>query len=401
MKTPKGTKDSSPENEKLKTLVLNECEKIFRNYNAEKMDTPTFELYSILMNKYENVDKEIFILENKKENGEKCALRYDLTVPFSRYIKMNNIKKMKRYQIGKVFRRDQPSKNRYREFTQCDYDCLGKNIELLSDIETLELLKNILDNLVKKFNLPEYIIKVNNRKILFQILELSFIPKELFQKVCSSIDKLDKYDWNFITNELVEKGLTENSIQKLKTFITNNNLDFLEDESEMNLILKSDLVVLDLSLARGLDYYTGIIFEVVLKNEKSLSIAGGGRYDELCNIPCIGFSLGIDRILPYLSYKNEQFLKAWIIQIGDNKELSLYKLEILTLLRKNDISVDAKMKISKSKKEFKFIAEKEIPYAIIIGENERKEKKISIKNIKTRKQETLSIEEAVSFLKNN
>ena len=137
MKTPKGTRDSNPEKEYARSEMLGECERVFELYGGKRMDTPTFELYDMLMEKYQNDDteKEIFVLESKKENSEKCALRYDLTVPFSRYVKMNRIKSMKRYQIGKVFRRDKPSPGRYREFMQCDYDCLGKNDEVRTDIE--------------------------------------------------------------------------------------------------------------------------------------------------------------------------------------------------------------------------------------------------------------------------
>ena len=157
------------------------------------------------------------------------------------------------------------------------------------------------------------------------------IPPELFDGVCSSIDKLDKYSWDIIGEEIIGKGVDIESVGKLKMIIENNKLD--DDPSNLNDILQNTSnTVLDLSLARGLNYYTGTIFEVVLKDVKSPSIAGGGRYDDLCGIPCIGFSLGIDRILNYCSYRKPNNIKAWVIEINDNNndKISLYRLKIDT-----------------------------------------------------------------------
>ena len=220
MKTPKGTRDSDPNTERLRQEILKDCERIFALFDAKRMDTPSFELYDILIKEKE--DKEIFILENKKDSGEKCGLRYDLTVPFSRYVKMNNIKYMKRYQIGKVFRRDKPSPGRYREFTQCDYDCLGNNNSTLTDIETLQILNMLFKNLKEKFNLPNYIIRINSREILQDIMIKSGIPEDLFSTICSSIDKLDKCDWKEVSIEMSNKGLSEKSINILQNILFGN-----------------------------------------------------------------------------------------------------------------------------------------------------------------------------------
>ena len=271
-KVPKGTRDSTPEIEKLRQKLIEECEKQFLLFNAVRMDTPTFEIYSTLMEKYDDDEntKEIYVLENKNENGEKCGLRYDLTVPFSRYTKTNRIEKMRRYQIGKVFRRDNPSPGRYREFYQCDYDCLGNNIEWATDTETLLLLNSILSIFKNKYNLPNYTIRINSREILSDMMLACNIPLEMFSLVCISIDKLDKCDWNIVSKELREKGLTDESINKLfvilgsvddsfsESFLKNNNIDFVNEETrnKINKVLKNlndnnVPAVLDLKIARG------------------------------------------------------------------------------------------------------------------------------------------------------
>jgi histidyl-tRNA synthetase len=394
LKTPKGTRDSDVETEKLRSEILKECERIFLLYNAKRIDTPCFELYDLLMSKYED-EKEIFVLENKKENGEKCGLRYDLTVPFSRYVKMNQIKRMRRYQIGKVFRRDKPSPGRYREFMQCDYDNLGKNEEVLTDIETLTLLNDILQNLQKKFNLPDYIIRINSRENLSNIMKQCEIPENLFSSICSSIDKLDKCDWKEVCDEIKGKGLSDICIEKLEKILYSNDIV----DNKIQEILNQNLpVVQDLKLARGLSYYTGLIFEVVLKNQKSPSISGGGRYDNLCGIPCVGFSLGIDRILNYVKYEFIQNVKVWVLEINreQNKDITNYRMKIVKLFRDNNISCDTSLKSKTVKKQMKYASDNKIKFVVILGETEYQENTITIKNMTLKEQKTIPISE-ISF----
>jgi histidyl-tRNA synthetase len=395
LKTPKGTRDSDPETEKLRQEIIKECERNFILYGAKRIDTPCFERYDLLAGKYEE-EKEIFVLENKKETGEKCALRYDLTVPFSRYVKMNSVKKMKRFQIGKVFRRDKPSPGRYREFIQCDYDNLGKNDELLTDIETLTLLNSILKNLQQKFCLPEYIIRINSRQILSDIMLQADIPQNLFPDICSSIDKLDKTEWSEVSNEMKRKGLSETSIEKLKDILYSNSENNIDDK--MKEILTQDLpIVLDIKLARGLHYYTGLIFEVVLKNQKSPSISGGGRYDNLCGIPCVGFSLGIDRILDYVKCEFVQNLKIWVIEINreKKKEITDYRMKIVKMLRENNIACDTSMKTkpSSTKKQMKYASDNKIPYVVILGETECAQNSLTIKSMSKKEQKSFPLKD--------
>ena len=400
MKTPKGTRDSDPYKETLRSEVLRECERVFELYGGKRMDTPTFELYDMLMEKYQNdeTEKEIFVLESKKENSEKCALRYDLTVPFSRYVKMNRIKNMKRYQIGKVFRRDKPSPGRYREFMQCDYDCLGKNDEIRTDIETLTLLNDILNVLKEKFGLPDYIIRINSREIINDMLIQSDVPESLFSTICSSIDKLDKLSWNEVKIEIKEKGAPEISLEKLEKCLFIDNM--LEND-KMKKILKEIMPLkFDKGLMRGLVYYTGIIFEVVLKDEKSLSIAGGGRYDNLCDIPCVGFSLGIDRILEYVKLEKKASVQVWVLEINrENKiEITDYRSEIVTSLRKQGISCDTSLKSKQKpvKKQFKYASDNNIPFVVIIGETEYNNQLVTLKDMNNKTQKTINLNELYS-----
>ena len=396
MKTPKGTRDSDPNTERLRQEILKDCERIFALFDAKRMDTPSFELYDILIKEKE--DKEIFILENKKDSGEKCGLRYDLTVPFSRYVKMNNIKYMKRYQIGKVFRRDKPSPGRYREFTQCDYDCLGNNNSTLTDIETLQILNMLFKNLKEKFNLPNYIIRINSREILQDIMIKSGIPEDLFSTICSSIDKLDKCDWKEVSIEMSNKGLSEKSINILQNILFGN--EKIDTES-IDKILKLDIPVkLDLTLARGLSYYSGLIFEVVLQDQKSLSISGGGRYDNLCGIPCIGFSLGIDRIIDYVKYDFSQTIKVYVVEMNkqNKNEITDYRMKIAMTLRENNIPTSTSIKNKTVvKKEIAYASDDKIPYVILIGEEEYNTNTILIKNLETKEQKNFNLDEMLNF----
>ena len=424
-KVPKGTRDSLPETEKLRQVLIAECEQQFLLYDAKRMDTPIFEIYSTLMEKYNNEEnmKEVYVLENKNNNGEKCALRYDLSVPFSRYAKTNRVQEMRRYQVGKVFRRDNPSPGRYREFYQCDYDCLGDNIKWATDAETLSLLNKILTIFKNKYNLPNYTIRINSREILSDMLEACDIPKELFISTCISIDKLDKCEWKIVARELEEKGLTKESIDKLETILRNNerqtlsenrslsdyNLDFVKKETRENIekILESVVnyqidvpVVLDLKIARGLNYYTGLIFEVRLNDLSEVSIAAGGRYDNLCPSPCVGFSLGIDRILNYVSYKFEPTTKVWVISLKSSNEekLFIYRLRIVNKLRENNISVGTDMKLCNPNKSMTRAIKADIPYIIFLGDDELNNKTLTLKNISQKTQVTVSFEEVLYLL---
>lgn len=329
----------------LREKIFNTITKVFKSHGAVTIDTPVFELKEILQGKYGEDSKLIYDLED--QGGEKCSLRYDLTVPFARYLALNTDCKapMKRYHIAKVYRRDQPAmtKGRMREFYQCDYDISGSFEPMIPDSEVLRVMCEVLKNL----EVGEFTVKVNHRMLLDGLFEVCGVPEQKFRTICSAVDKLDKLPWQEVKNEMVsEKGLDPQVADKIGSFVKLNGgkklIEQLLDNPELSKNERSkrgleDLRLLftyldifqitprisfDLSLARGLDYYTGVIYEAVLnhidvpssKQDEGVgvgSIAGGGRYDNLVGmfaqknvqIPCVGFSIGVERIYSILKHK--------------------------------------------------------------------------------------------------
>ncbi|THD27341.1 Histidyl-tRNA synthetase [Fasciola hepatica] len=378
----KGTRDRNPFQMKVLEDVFDTIVKCFKRHDAVTIDTPVFELKEVLTGKYGEDSKLIYDL--KDQGGELLSLRYDLTVPFARHVAMHKIKAIKRYQIGKVYRRDQPAmtRGRYREFYQCDFDIAGDYGPMLADAECLRIVHEILTELA----LGDFIIKINHRRLLDGLFKTCNVPAEKFTTTCSAVDKLDKSPWEAVQRELLEeKGLSPDTVNKIGLYVkmsgTLDLVDRLEaDEplmkqevtrealADIRLLLSYcealgilDRVRFDLSLARGLDYYTGVIYEAVLtgfthdpsapvpiaaepeqesatepqpsksKSKKSKksnkknaasntvtedsvasgehlpvgSVAGGGRYDGLvgmfdpsgARVPCVGVSFGVERLL--------------------------------------------------------------------------------------------------------
>lgn len=334
LRTPKGTHDYSPRECFLVNNLVRSITDVFELHGAVSIDTPTFELRDLLCSKYGEDAKLIFDLAD--QGGDVCSLRYDLTVSFARYLAKNKIQKIKRFQIGKVFRRDQPSvaKGRLREFIQCDFDIAGSYMNMTADAEVL----CIVGECFEKLNL-RYRIRVSSRQVLGAYVQCSGVDMDKFMTVCSSIDKMDKMPWSEVAQELRAKGLDDTQLAKLEKYVgicggievltslKENELYATEDGKKGvdDLVLLVEYlqiygvknVVFDLSLARGLDYYTGMIFEAVLVDFDEVgSVAGGGRYDMLVssvlgrgenaanNVPCVGFSFGITRMLPVLQKSN-------------------------------------------------------------------------------------------------
>ena len=367
------------------------------------------------------------VSKGNTEESESLALRYDLTVPFARYVKTKGLKKLKRYQVGKVFRRDQPNMKagRFREFLQCDYDCLdGKCDPNLADAETLSLLIKVVERTAGY----DYTIRINDRNILYSMLCYCEVPESLYGTVCSSIDKLDKKKWKDIVPELISKGLSGESIEQLGSVlkeyqnITWENLKqipFVPVEVQerfaqiyrylkiLNTLDSDDPIRIDLTLARGLDYYTGIIFEVVLtdkKKKKVGSIAGGGRYDQLCGVPCVGFSVGIDRILSTLKPwpKREFNPKVWVIQVNPDesdiiKGLYEYRLGVLTSMREGGIETGTELrKDTGMGAQIKYVLKNEIPFIIFLGPKEMRYNTVSLKDMDAKVQyDNLSLNEVI------
>ncbi|URE07726.1 Anticodon binding domain [Musa troglodytarum] len=430
-KIPKGTRDFGKEQMTIRERAFSIITGVFKMHGAVALDTPVFELRETLMGKYGEDSKLIYDLAD--QGGELCSLRYDLTVPFARYLAMNNISALKRYQIAKVYRRDNPSKGRYREFYQCDFDIAGQYETMEPDFEVIKVLTELLDQL----DIGSYEIKLNHRKLLDGMLEICGVPSEKFRAVCSSIDKLDKQPFEQIKKELVvEKGLAVETADKIGAFVkkrgppleilselNKEGSQFLENAgsvlamNDLELLFKAlekakclDRVVFDLSLARGLDYYTGVIYEAVFKVSTQVgSIAAGGRYDNLVGmfsgkqVPAVGVSLGIERvftIMEQLEKDRNQVIRATETQVLVailGKDLTL-AAEIVGELW--DAKIKAEFGLTKRvMNHINRAKQSGIPWMVIVGESEVSSGIFKLKNIEANQEEEIPREKFVEELR--
>ena len=375
VKVVKGARDFLPTQMVIRGKAFDLITGVFKKHGAVEIDTPVFELKETLMGKYGEESKLIYDLND--QGGELLSLRYDLTVPFARYMATHNLTSLKRFHIGKVYRRDNPqmSKGRFREFFQCDFDIAGGNYGLMiPDAEVIKIVAEILSQLpIGNFN-----IKINHRVLLDSIVEISGISNDKYRAVCSSIDKLDKEPWEKVKEELIQnKGVTEEQAEKLKTFVVLKDKpkalldklvtikDLTENEKgkkaldEMAVLIDylqilevEKYCTFDLSLARGLDYYTGLIYETVLTDTDEVgSISGGGRFDNLIGmfsgkqIPAVGVSIGIERIFNILEkhYKNDDSLRSTFTDVlvcAAGKNLTKERYKIVNELWDNGINAE-------------------------------------------------------------
>tara|TARA_Y100000310_G_scaffold345665_1_gene467976 strand:- start:31435 stop:32649 length:1215 start_codon:yes stop_codon:yes gene_type:complete len=398
----KGTKDVLVEEKLVMDDILNTIKNVFELYGYGPLETPMLERFEVLSSKDaggSEILKETFQL---KDQGKRLlGLRYDLTVPLARFIAMNSNLKLpfKRYQIGKVFRDGPVSSNRIREFTQCDVDVVGSN-SLGYDAEMLAVAYDIFKRLGFKFR-----IKVNNRKILDSLLdELKVENKE---QVILEIDKLDKIGDKEVIKNITK--LTSNKIaKKIIKKIKSKNLKLKNNEGieELNEVVKYlklfgvKNVLIDYSLARGLSYYTGTVFEVF--TDKKESIAGGGRYDNMIskfcnkNVPAVGISFGLNRI--YNSYNKDfkrNITNVYLIPINTFKD----SIKILNELRNNDIRADIDLSNKNLSKNLNYVNKKGIPFSLFIGKKELNSKKLRLKDMKTGKERLMSLNSIIKILK--
>jgi histidyl-tRNA synthetase len=407
LKTPKGTRDWYGEDIALRNRTFEQIRKVFRLHGGEEIDTPAFELKSYLTGKYGEDTKLIYDLQD--QGGEICALRYDLTVPFARWLGMNNVRTIKRFQIGKVYRRDQPAvkQGRMREFFQCDFDYAGQCDLMVADAEVVCIAAEIFEAL----GLP-IVIRINHRLILNGMFAAVGVPEALVRTISSAVDKLDKLSWGEVKKEMEEKGLDASLAAKLGEYLLRDaasditstlaflksdtllstNKDVQQGVKEMELLIHylraydvTKYAQLDLSLARGLDYYTGLIYEVIAKNQSGTSvgsIAAGGRYDNLAgmfssrDVPCVGISFGIDRVLTMLkSLKSDAAIAqkrrtdVWIVIASDSVGLVAQRMAIARELRSSSINVDFDPKADKKARKQMDIAEKSAAIVVFLEED--------------------------------
>ncbi|KAJ5638015.1 histidyl-tRNA synthetase [Penicillium lividum] len=459
LKTPKGTKDWSGSDALLRDRIFTTIADVFKRHGGTALDTPVFELREILAGKYGEDSKLIYDLQD--QGGEICSLRYDLTVPFARWLAMNpDVRNIKRYHIAKVYRRDQPavSKGRMREFYQCDFDIAGAFDPMVPDAEVLRIVSEVFEELGWT---GRYTIKINHRKILDGVFAVCGVPEDKIRPISSAVDKLDKMPWADVRKEMVDqKGLDGAIADRIETYVMNKGgrellNKLLEDETltanasakagldDMALMMdyleafgSLDKISFDMSLARGLDYYTGVIYEVVTEgsapaiqsdapeaekvrksNKKSKtsddddrsndptlgvgSVAAGGRYDNLvgmflpkAQIPCVGVSFGVDRIFSITKARLEREqsteglrkseVDAYVMAFGGKGFTGMLKerMEVCQKLWNANIKAEFSYKLKpKLPQQFKAAEQGDVPFAVILGEEELAAGKVRIKEM--------------------
>lgn len=442
---PRGMRDFGTNEMNRRNYIFDTIRSVFKLYGYQPLETPAMENLSVLMGKYgEEGDKLLFKVLNsgnyiEKVNNEAFSdyrkltsfisekgLRYDLTVPFARYVVMNRneiVFPFKRYQIQPVWRADKPQKGRYREFYQCDVDIIGSN----SMLNELELI-SITDDIFKKLGIS-VTIKINNRKILSGIAEVIGYPDKITD-ITTAIDKIEKVGVEKVNEELVQKGIETEKVDTIQPLLNlkgnfSDKIDVISEFLEksdigkkgineltelFNLIEKQGFTSIfdfDITLARGLNYYTGAIIEVKANDVKIGSICGGGRYDDLTGIfgmpdmSGVGISFGADRIYDVLNDLNlfpeeiKTSSKVLFVNFGENE--SNYCLPLAKLLRENGISCEIYPDAAKLKKQFSYADAKKIPFVIIAGEAEINQNVLKIKNMSSGKENFINKNDLISF----
>ena len=447
---PKGTRDFGPNKMLKRHFILKTIKEVFEKFGYQPLETPAMENLSVLTGKYGfEGDQLLYKILNSGDflsksserdfqDGSKTilpkisekGLRYDLTVPFARYVVMNQHEisfPFKRYQIQPVWRADRPQKGRYREFYQCDADVVGTS-SMICEAEFILMINEVM----QKLGLKYYVIKINNRKLLTAIVE-KIGQQGNESAFCTAIDKLDKIGRIKVEEEWRNAGISDQSIDdldpifsiagstderlaKIEQLVGNTNVG-LQGVDEIRLILEylnafgleKNHVELDLTLARGLNYYTGIILEVTVSNSSiRSSITGGGRYDDLTGVFGLrgvsgaGFSFGVDRIYDVMEdlnlFPKEFEASTKVLLLNFDQTSFKESLKVLTELRSNGIKSEIYPDAVKIKKQMNYANKKEVPFVLMIGENEIKTGKYLLKNMKTGKQQSLQLKELIADL---
>ena len=439
---PKGTRDFLPKQMAGRNYIFNAAKTVFKKFGFQQIETPAMENLSTLTGKYgDEGDQLMFKLLNRGDkfkkavgSGEKesdfseLALKYDQTVPFARFVVQHQndlVFPFKRYQIQPVWRADRPGKGRYREFYQCDVDVVGTE-SLLCEVEFIQIFKELLTTL----RIPEFTIRINNRKILSGIAEVIGEADKIVQ-ITVAIDKLDKIGIEKVNEELVSKGVSSEAIKKLqpilelngtreekfdtlKTFLASSEKG-MKGLEELAYIFEycselgiNNILELDLTLARGLNYYTGAIFEVTCENFKG-SICGGGRYDGLTDqfglkgMGCSGISFGADRIYDILEENNLfpkgelEGLDVFFVNFGEKEER--YLMPLVSRLRAIGVSVEVYPTSAKMKKQIGYADSKDAKFAVLLGENEMNSGTIRVKDMVSGDQKDMLFEDFLDKFK--
>ena len=447
----RGTRDFGPEQMAKRNFIFDTIRRAFQRYGFQPLETPAFENLSVLMGKYgEEGDQLLFKILNSGDFSGKLTdadwqgeskklttkisekgLRYDLTVPFARYVVMNRgtlVLPFKRYQIQPVWRADRPQRGRYREFYQCDADVVGTE-SLLCEAEIVLLLHEILP----KLGIADFTVKINNRKILTGISN-TIGAEGMEGPLCVAIDKLDKIGKEKVVEELIERGFSLESVnllepmfslsgknepfKELRSWLSNSEIALkgiseLEEVWELvqKLGLENPKIEFDVTLARGLSYYTGAIFEVKANGVQIGSISGGGRYDNLTGtfgvpgLSGVGISLGVDRIYDVMEelnlFPSNQTISTKVMLSNFDQEAFNFGLSVLPKLREAGINAEMYPDSVKLKKQLDYADRKNIPFVVLIGSDEIKSGLFSLKNMKSGEQQKVSIAEMIEIIKAN
>ncbi len=446
---PKGTRDFSPIEMSKRNYIFDTIREAFRIFGFQQIETPAMERLSTLMGKYgEEGDKLLFKIQNSGDyfsgltdeellcrNAARLAskfcekgLRYDLTVPFARYVVMHRdelVFPFKRYQIQPVWRADRPQKGRYREFYQCDADIIGNN-SLINEVELIQLIDYVFGKLGIRVA-----IKLNNRKVLAGIAEVIGEPDKIID-ITVAIDKIDKIGLDGVVAELRSKGISDSSVERLRPILqaqgdNSAKLDIIartlrgnetgeKGVEEIRFILDAfkelslnSTLDLDLTLARGLNYYTGAILEVKALDVAIGSITGGGRYDNLTGVfgmdgvSGVGISFGADRIYDVMNqlglYPEDSIQTTQVMFVNFGSKEAMHALQIISALRKEGISAELFPSSDKMKKQMGYANSHNIPYVAIIGEQEIADGTIAVKDMATGEQNSMTAEELAALLK--
>ena len=430
---PKGTRDFSPAEMMRRTYIFESIKSVFRTYGFAPLETPSMENLSTLLGKYgDEGDKLLFKILNSgdyaanlsdeqvRQASQICekGLRYDLTVPFARYVvqHQNEISfPFKRYQIQPVWRADRPQKGRYREFYQCDVDVIGSR-SLLNEVELIEIVERVFRKLGIRV-----VLKMNNRKILYGIAE-AIGHADKMMDITVAIDKLEKIGLDNVKAELAERGLEQEAIDKLQPILelSGSNSDKLDKLSDVIGVSETGVkgieemreifsyveqlgialpIELDLSLARGLNYYTGAIFEVKALDYAIGSICGGGRYDDLTgifglpNTSGVGISFGADRIYDVMVgldlFPEEVNFSTKVLFVNLGEAEQMVSMQIMRELRDAGIAAEIYPEAAKMKKQMEYANRRAVPYVVIIGSNELAERRATVKNMRTGEQQVV------------
>ena len=409
-------------------VMVDKIRKSYEKFGFLPLDTPIIEMSDVLLAKAGGETEKQIYRFNKGEND--LALRFDLTVPLAKYVceYYNDLTfPFKRYQIGKVYRGERPQKGRYREFYQCDIDIIGdENLSIINDAE----MPAVIYSTIKELGFDNFTIKINNRKILNGFFEELLLKNESIE-IMRIIDKLDKIGENKVIECLEDLEIENDKISKIMSFIKiDGSVDEMLAELEnlkitnelfnqglselskvinyVKLVIPQSYFKIDLTIARGLDYYTGTVYETFLNDYRELgSICSGGRYDNLADfytdkkLPGVGISIGLTRLFSKLNEMNliqeekKSISKVLVVSMSEKLDTAL---KVCSIFRNNNINSDVYLENKKIKAKFKYADKLQIPYVAVIGEEEEKNGTVSLKNMETGEQQELSIEEAVKLL---